>query len=64
MGQLEWITAQPSHYNNIIYAYHAAGTVSALSVAGGTMFANLALLSLAVLSTSTVRDPSFVPAAR
>src|SRR2546426_85898 len=58
MGQLRWITIEPSHYNNIIYAYYAAGTVSALPRAGGSMFANLTMLSLAVLSTSTARDPS------
>src|SRR5580765_4508061 len=59
VGQADWITIQPSHYYNIIYAYYHAGTVSALVGAGGTMFTNLAMLSLAVLSTSTPRDPSF-----
>ena len=58
MGQLEWITIQPSHYSDIIYAHYLAGTVSALPGAGGTMFANLTMLSLAVLSAPTVRDPS------
>src|SRR5712671_5121506 len=56
MGHAGWIKKLPSHYSNIIYAYRAAGTVSALAWAGGTMFTNIALLSLALVSTAPVRD--------
>src|SRR6266511_1816858 len=56
-GQPGWNSALPSHYNNIIYVVSAAGTVSALSRAGGTMFAHLALLSLAFAPTATARNP-------
>ncbi|PYO88193.1 MAG: hypothetical protein DMD58_13025 [Gemmatimonadetes bacterium] len=58
MGQLEWLTTLPSHYNNIIYVHHAAGIVSALRGAGGIMLTTIALLSLAVVSAPSARHAS------